>query len=127
MTPSPADVKHARDVLAWGLVLIAVGSIWYVEGSLPILRLWPYVMLAIALAHLWHPEITSTGRRSWAGAFWLLFIAVWAFLTVNHVYGLDYHNSWPLLMIGGGIWLVWHSLENPGRGGCGRHGSRGPS
>ena len=113
MTASPADIKHARDLLGWGLVLITVGLIRIVEGGLSFLTIWPYFVLASALAYLWHPDITSTGRRSWAGPLWLVYVAVWGMLTVHHAFGLNYQNAWPLLMIGGGVWLVWHGIENP--------------
>lgn len=113
MPVSPADVKHARDMLGWGLVLITIGVIRIVEGGLSFLTIWPYFILAIALAHFWHPDVTSTGRRSRAGAVWLLFVAAWGYITVHHVFGLTYQTSWPLLLIGGGISLVWHAIENP--------------
>jgi hypothetical protein len=123
MTPSPADIKRARDLLGWGLLLITVGMVRIVEGGLSVLTTWPYFVLTFAVAHFWHPDVSSTGRRTRAGAVWLLMVAGWGILTVEHAFGLHYGNSWPLLLIGGGISLVWHALEEPGRCG-GPHGSR---
>jgi hypothetical protein len=100
-----------------------IGAVRIVEGELSVLTSWPYLVLAMALAHFWHPDVSSTRRKARAGAVWLLLVAAWGFATVHRAFGLHYGNSWPLLMIGGGISLVWHALENPA--GCsGRQRSR---
>lgn len=117
MTAAPEDVKRARDLLGWGLVLVTLGTLRLKEGGIELRTVWPLLILAIAVAHLWHPELTKDGRRSRAGAVWLLFVALWGVVTVNHVYGLDYSTSWPLLLIGGGVMIVWHSFERPCNGG----------
>ena len=113
MTAAPEDVKRARDMLGWGLVLVTLGTLRITEGGVELRTVWPLLILAIAVAHLWHPELTKDGRRSRAGAVWLLFVALWGVVTVNHIYGLDYSTSWPLLLIGGGVLIVWRAVESP--------------
>ena len=123
MTAAPEDVKRARDMLGWGLVLLTLGSIRLMEGGIEFRTVWPLLILALAVAHLWHPELTKGGRQSRAGAVWLLFVALWGIVTVNHLYGLDYSTSWPLLLVGGGVLIVWRAVESP-RGGPKRPGER---
>ncbi len=48
------------------------------------------------------------------GGIWMIFIGIWGLLTEFQVFGLDYHTSWPLLIIGAGLKMVWRSLEGPG-------------
>lgn len=122
MTAAPEDVKRARDLLALGLILLTLGTIRIMEGGIDFPRVWPLFILAIALAHLRHPEPKKDGRQSRAGAIWLLFVAGWGIVTVRHMFGLGYSTSWPLLLIGGGIAIVWGSFGNPN--GCANRGIR---
>jgi hypothetical protein len=117
MTTTPEDVKRARDMLGWGLLIMTIGIVRLTEGAIEFRTAWPLFILTIAAAHFWHPELTKDGRRSRAGAVFLLFVALWGMVTVHHLYGLDYSTSWPLLLIGGGVMIVWRSVERPGDGG----------
>ena len=117
MTAAPEDVKRARDQLGWGLVLVTLGTLRIMQGGIELRTVWPFLILAIALAHLWHPERTKSGRPGRSGAVWLLFVAFWGIATVHHLFGLDYSTSWPILLIGGGVMIVWGALEKPN--GCG--------
>jgi hypothetical protein len=121
MTAAPEDIKRARDLLTFGLILLTLGTIRIVEGGIDFVRVWPLFILAAALAHLRHPELMKSGRQSRAGAVWLLFVAGWGIVTMNHLFGFDYTTSWPLLLIGGGVIIVWRSLLSPS--GCSNRGT----
>jgi len=45
-------------------------------------------------------------RGSWTGGVWLLGVGCWMLVSQLHMFGLDYHNSWPLLIILSGIIML---------------------
>ena len=50
-----------------------------------------------------------TGHRRRGGptsGIWLIGVGVWMLVSQNSLFGLNFHNSWPLLIIFGGIIMV---------------------
>lgn len=45
-------------------------------------------------------------RGNWTGGVWLLGVGCWMLISQLHMFGLDYHNSWPLLIILSGIIML---------------------
>jgi hypothetical protein len=48
----------------------------------------------------------------WSGA-WLVIIGVWLQLIRLHAFGLNYGNSWPLILIASGAGITLRALLDP--------------
>jgi hypothetical protein len=46
----------------------------------------------------------------WTGI-WFIYLGVWCFINEFHVFGLWYTTSWPLLIVGTGLGMIWRALE----------------
>lgn len=42
---------------------------------------------------------------------WLIGVGVWMLASQNHFFGMDFHTSWPLLIVLGGIIVVIRGLK----------------
>jgi hypothetical protein len=77
-------------------------------------ELWPLFPIALGLVRLIDPGLRRDGtlcsRRS---GLWMLLLGSWGLANEFHVYGLDYQNSWPLLIVLAGLNMVWRSVEAP--------------
>ncbi len=92
---------HQTDVLS--LEMFGVQSVW---------KLWPVVLIVIGIAKLADaPSIHHIG----SGAWWL-FLGIWLYVSINHVYGLGFGDTWPALLIAWGVSMMWESLVTKGRG-----------
>jgi hypothetical protein len=97
--------------IMWGVLIVAAGVLLLIERTgLADIRLtsqiWPILPLGLGLLRLIDPPMLN-GRHSRRSAAWLLFLGCWGLLNEFHVRGLDYHNSWPLLVIFFGVTLVF--------------------
>ena len=116
----PDERIRGTKKLVWGFFLIALGGAFLLDRlhvvDLPSLgSLWPAVFLVIAVSHV------AEGRLGSALTFLLL--GAWFFACEFGWYGLDYGNSWPLVLIAVGAGIVVRALGGePGR--CGRRGRR---
>jgi hypothetical protein len=83
--------------------LIDVGPVW---------QYWPLIFVAMGLSKIVQAENSWERRRG----FWWTFIGLWLFVSVVHIFGLTFRDSWPILLIGAGISMIWKSLiPEPGR------------
>lgn len=94
---------------AWGAILVAVGIVilldhmGYIQG-VDLWRYWPVLLILAGIR-----RILGSGQRAW-GAF-LIFLGVLFQLDqlgIAHVRWIDF---WPIALIGGGVFLIWSSLE----------------
>lgn len=96
-----------RKQVVWGLVLIAIGAIFLLDrlNFLDIHDLWQYwplVLVFIGLTRM----IGSPTPSEFTGGLWLVFIGTWLFVVFNNAFDVSFRNSWPVLLIGGGIVMV---------------------
>jgi len=105
-------------IIAAGLMMLAdqIGvSDVHLSG-----RFWPLFLIALGVVRLVEPRVHRDGRpRSRRTGAWFVFLGLWFLLNEFHLYGFDYQTSWPLLMVGAGVGMVWRAFEHPG-GGCSR-------
>ena len=102
--------SRAKRRLVWGIFLIALGSAFLLDRlhlvDLPSIgSLWPAVFLVISLLN------AAEGRLGSALTFLLL--GAWFFACEFGWYGLDFGNSWPLVLIAVGAGIVVRALGEP--------------
>jgi hypothetical protein len=115
-----SQIIWGAGILAFGLLLFADRREWLTLDLSA--GFWPVILIALGAGRLAQPPDPAAGHPRRAGGF-LLFVGVWALLTELHVGGLDYRNSWPLIVIGVGVAMVWRALQ--GDPICGRTRPRG--
>jgi hypothetical protein len=42
---------------------------------------------------------------------WLLFVGGWGLLNEYRLFGIHYGHSWPILLIGAGVLMVWRAMD----------------
>jgi hypothetical protein len=88
--------------------MIIVGTVFLLErfdyvSTRQVWRLWPVIVICIGLVHLVRPE---RGRPS----IFLLLIGIWLQVSTLGLWGLDWNDSWPLLIIFVGASLVFDAV-----------------
>jgi hypothetical protein len=76
-------------------------------------RYWPLILVALGVLRLSDRTRPDGSRGSARSGVWLLFVGAWGLVSEFHLFGFDFGNSWPLLIIGAGALIVWRAFENP--------------
>jgi len=104
-----------------GLILTFVGLAMLVDrtgisGIHLSSKLWPLVLIAFGCARLLAPPEPRNGqpRSRWTGI-WFVYLGLWFFINEFRVLGFWYTTSWPLLIVGAGIGMIWRALEGSDR------------
>jgi hypothetical protein len=104
-----------------GLVIMFVGLAMLIDrmgiSSIHLSgRFWPFVLIALGCARLLTSSTAADGRRpsTWSGV-WFIYLGLWFFINEFHVMGFWYTSSWPLLVVGVGIGMIWRAIENSAR------------
>jgi predicted tellurium resistance membrane protein TerC len=50
-------------------------------------------------------------RHKAGGGLWLIFIGAWMLISEQHLFGLDYHTSWPLFLVAIGLLMVLRAWD----------------
>lgn len=100
--------------VAVGLVIVLVGIVMLIDRTgfadvHLIGRFWPFILILLGAVRMFDPPRRS-GRRSRRSGGWLLWVGIWGLVSEFHVLGLDYATSWPLLVIGVGLGMVWRAF-----------------
>lgn len=69
-------------------------------------RWWPVILIVIGIAQFF--EAGNIKKRG--EAVWTVFIGCWLLVSFLHVWGLSFSTSWPILIVGVGIGMVWKSI-----------------
>ncbi|MGO4382014.1 LiaI-LiaF-like domain-containing protein [Pseudoduganella sp. RAF53_2] len=101
------ESQQMRRQLIWGILIVCVGVVFLMDRTDVVhvgqfWRYWPAVVLAFGINNMIPP---TTGKLFMDGV-WEVLFAVWFFCAFEHVYGLTFGNSWPILVIMAGISLV---------------------
>jgi cell wall-active antibiotic response 4TMS protein YvqF len=103
------------------MFLMAAGALMVIDRmDLAEVRLtaymWPFIPLALGLVRVIDPAIRPDGRvSSPRSGVWLVLLGCWGLANEYQLYGLDYQNSWPLLIVLAGLNIVWRSVEGAPR------------
>jgi hypothetical protein len=114
---------HKGRVIA-GLIIIAAGVMLLadrigISGIHLSGRYWPLLLVAFGFVRLFDSPTRRNGRRRsrWTGV-WFIYLGLWGLVSEFHLLGLDYNSSWPLLIVGAGIGIVWRAVEDTGNRQC---------
>lgn len=81
-------------------------------------RYWPLIVVALGILRMGAPSRHGRSSSTRTGA-WLVYIGLWGLVSEFHMFGFDFRTSWPLLVVGAGVFIVWRAVESPA-------GGRGP-
>jgi hypothetical protein len=110
------DGKWSGRAIMGGLFII-VGAILLLEkldviyleeflGIQSIWSAWPVIFVIIGLGKIIDsPTMKRIGEGSW-----LIFLGAWLFVSINHVYGLSFRETWPAMVIAFGASILWESF-----------------
>ncbi len=101
----PHDQQRQRHAnLMLGFTLILAGSVFLFDrlGYLQIYNYWFLIPAVVALRGL--IDIVSASKvKHIAEGCSTLVIAVWLYASIEHLWGLNFFNSWPMLLIAWGL------------------------
>lgn len=98
--------RHDQDQRHWvtGLVLIGIGGAFLMErlgyiDSFTLRQYWPGIIALVGIGQL---LAARTSAQAIKGGF-MIFLAGWLYASIQHLWGLSFHNSWPLILIAVGL------------------------
>jgi hypothetical protein len=121
MVDPPAPRGRNTGQILVGVIVLAAGAMLlaqrYFEPHVPLMRSWwPLLLVLMGAIRIVTADSNSHCRsgRVRSGV-WLIMIGAWAFVSDSHLFGFSYATSWPLLVIGSGVMIVWRSVETGSR------------
>jgi hypothetical protein len=103
-SPAGSRILVGTMLIVLGLVLFAM-NIGLME-SIPIVRFWPVILIVIGFSKFFQTDRT---KDLWEGG-WLILLGVWFQMVSLRLFDFTYRNSWPLVLIIGGICLTGAAL-----------------
>ncbi len=114
---SASDMIVGGLMILFGLLLLLHQlDIFYIYdlGIDSIWQLWPMIFVFIGIGKL----ADAPSVRHMGNGIWWIFLGVWLYVSVNHVYGLSFSETWPAILIAWGVSLVWDSFTKDSRSTC---------
>lgn len=95
-----------------GAVLIAIGALLLLMNiglieRFSLWRFWPLILIAAGISRL------MASKR--AEGFWLLTLGLWFQISLLHLWGLSFGETWPAILIAFGVFLIWDAAEKQAR------------
>jgi hypothetical protein len=106
----PASRVAGRVII--GLTLIAVGMIFmldnlgYVDAG-EFWRWWPVVLIGIGIGQVIQEPLPGQPRQG----VWMIVIGLWLLVSMLELFGLDFGNSWPLLIVAAGLTMIFNARK----------------
>jgi hypothetical protein len=118
--------------IAAGAMLLVVGTAMFLDNSGVVnvhvgRMIGPFVMIAIGASMMFERSVFVAGcngfdparegrrrhrrRGSASSGIWLIGVGCWLIVAQNHLFGLNFHNSWPLFIVLSGIIIVIRGLK----------------
>lgn len=106
---SASDMVIGSLMIAFGTILLLHQlNIFYIYdlGIDSIWQLWPMIFVFVGIGKLADaPSVYHMGKGAW-----LIFVGAWLYVSINHVYGLSFGETWPAVLIVWGISMMWESF-----------------
>jgi len=94
-----------------GIILIAIGVLFLLQrldiifvGS--IWKYWPGIFIVIGIMKL----VNGLSPADTGSGLWWIFLGTWLFVSINHVWGLSFDETWPMMVIAWGVSMIWKSF-----------------
>jgi len=102
---------HSKDGYFTGIMLVAIGLIvlldsLHVYDLGNIIGYWPLILVIFGIRKM---IVGRSPRRFPKGAF-TIFLGLWLFAAFNHLWGIRLVETWPAVLIGLGITMVWKGM-----------------
>ncbi|MES2114874.1 MAG: DUF5668 domain-containing protein [Pseudomonadota bacterium] len=107
----PNGARRLRKQLLVGVLLIVAGTLVlldrmnWLDLDLDLVSLWhywPWLMVVLGI----HNMLPPTTPRLFLNGLWKLFFAAWWYVSFEHVWGLDFRQTWPALLVAWGVGMV---------------------
>lgn len=104
MRDDRSNSSRRPQTLFTGLMLIGLGLLFLADarGWLELQNLLPYWPAIIGLLGLSQMIGARNAAQMTKGGF-LVFLSIWLYMSIENIWGLNFHNSWPLILIAVGI------------------------
>lgn len=80
--------------------VLEIATYWHVRYY------WPLIIVVVGVVQLaGFPDVKSVSN-----GLWTIFIGVWLFLVIQHMFGLTFRNSWPVFVVAWGVKLLGEAL-----------------
>lgn len=94
-----------------GSILIGIGSLFLLDRldylDAPSLRhYWPFIFAIVGVVGI----VGARSAEHVAKGGFLVFLAFWLYASLEHVWGLSLHNSWPMILIALGLRHIFVGL-----------------
>ncbi|MDP1675347.1 MAG: DUF5668 domain-containing protein [Bacteroidota bacterium] len=91
------------------LLLLQKLDIIYLEELLGIRSIWsawPIIFVVIGLGKL----VDAPTMKKIGEGIWWIFLGGWLYVSINHIYGLSFRETWPAIIIAFGVNVLWDSF-----------------
>lgn len=94
-----------------GIILIVIGSLFILQ-NLHVIYVgsvwshWPIIFVIIGAVKITQSE----NKKEFGEAVWWLFLGTWLYISIRNIYGLDFSDTWPALLVAWGISIIWKSF-----------------
>lgn len=102
-----AATQNWRNQMVWGGLIAATGVVFLLDrtGQLEIGDVWHYWPVLLVIAGLSNLVPPTTPKLVLRGLSCIGF-ATWFYVSMERLWGLGFHNSWPILIIMWGLEVV---------------------
>jgi hypothetical protein len=96
--------RHRGGHWVSGLVLIVIGTLFLLDNLDYIdigewVPYWPFIIACVGVGRIIEARNPADVSR---GGF-LIFVAFWLYACLQHMWGLGFYNSWPMILIALGL------------------------
>ncbi len=94
-----------------GSILVLAGGALVLEnfGVIdvgPVWRFWPLILIGLGIARI----RGASSRRDQGRGLWLFLLGLWFTVSIFHIGGLTFRDTWPAMFIAIGAAMLWKSL-----------------
>ena len=103
-------LQRSQGSLVIGILLLVVGLVLMMQNFdlVYIGSIWSYWMLGLVIIGI-VKMATAANKKQFGEGIWWIFLGVWLYVSIQHVYGLGFGDTWPALIIAVGVSIVWES------------------